>query len=103
MTNQHPSLAVLDTGATQSAGSIEAVANLIDYLPQVDDKFSFRVTHDKLPLFHFGDGGWLRALSQVHLMTSLGEIGVFTVQPEGVPILVGADMCERWGIPVSYA
>ena len=36
-------------------------------------------------------------------MTSLGEIRVFTLHVRGVPILVGADMCERWGILVSYA
>ena len=42
-------------------------------------------------------------MSQVHLKTSLGEIGVFTLQVRGVPILVGADMCERWGVLLSYA
>ena len=50
--DQHPSLAVLDTGTTQSAGSLEAIASLIDHLKKVDNTFSFRVTHDNIPLFH---------------------------------------------------
>ena len=79
--DQHPSLAVLDTGTTQSAGSLGSIGNLIEYLEKADPKFSFRVTHDNLPLFHFGDGGWLRAMSQVHLMTPLGEVGVSALQP----------------------
>ena len=93
---------VVDSGATQTAGSVEAVGNLIAQLQNTVPNFEFWVEHHRLPWFHFGDGGHLQALSRVCFQTTFGRIGIFTFEATGVPILLGADLLDEWGADLSY-
>ncbi len=97
-----PAMAILDTGATQTAGSAEAGWALVTYLLKVDSIFRYEVDVESRPWFHFGDGGWLRALSRVWLSTVLGRFGIYVLDAKGVPVLIGSDCCEGWGISISY-
>ncbi len=98
----HPAKAILDTGATQTAGSAEAVWALVMYLPKVDPTFRYEVDVDSRAWFHFGDGGCLQALSRVWLSTVSGRFGIYVLDAKGVPVLIGSDCCEGWGISISY-
>ena len=93
---------VVDSGATQTAGSVEAVGKLIGQLQTTVPNFRFWVEHHRLPWFHFGDGGHLQALSRVCFQTEFGRIGIFTFEAVGVPILLGADLLDEWGADLSY-
>ncbi len=41
-------------------------------------------------------------VSRVWLTTSLGELGIFVLEAPKVPILIGADLLDAWGILLSY-
>ncbi len=102
LAKSHPAKAVLDTGATQTAGSATAVWSLIEHLQAMDPAMRDEVDRTHRPWLHFGDGGWLRAQAKIWLQTALGQIGIFVLQAPGVPILIGSDCCESWGILISY-
>ena len=72
------------------------------YLLKVDSTFRYEVDVESRPWFHFGDGGWLQALSRVWLSTVLGRFGIYVRDAKGVPVLIGSDCCEGWGMSISY-
>ena len=94
--------AIVDTGATQTAGGSKAVWALVDFMSGRKKHFDWRIDYQDRPWFHFGDGGWLQALYKVHLQTALGDIGIFVLDADRVPILIGSDLLESWGILISY-
>ena len=57
---------------------------------------------DDRPRFHFGDGGYLRALGRLHLRTRMGDGPIYVFRAKGVPILIGADLMQKWGALISY-
>ena len=101
LSQSHSSKATLDTGATQTAGGITAVDDLVRYLAEFRE-FKHEVCTLSRPWFHFGDGGWLQALSKVTVYTNLGRIQIYVLDAGSVPILVGSDMCDFWAILISY-
>ena len=89
---------VLDCGATETAGGVEAVQILVDAVTQ---GFPYsRVEVDSLdrPWFRFADGHWSRALSRVWLLTPLGWISIYTLEAENVPVLAGMNLLENHDI-----
>ena len=86
---------VLDCGATETAGGVEAVQILVDAVKQ---GFSdSRVDVDSLdrPWFRFADDHWCRALSRVWLLTPMGWISIYTLEAENVPVLAGMNLLEN--------
>ena len=84
---------VLDYGATETAGGVEAVQILA-----VKKGFSdSRVEVDSLdiPWFRFANGHWGRALSRVWLLTLMGWITIYTLEAENVPVLARMNLLEN--------
>ena len=85
---------VLDCGATEPAGGVEAVQILVDAVKHFSDS---RVEVDSLdrPWFRFANGCWNKALSRVWLLTPMGWISIYTLEAENVPVLVGMNLLEN--------
>ena len=85
---------VLDCGATETAGGVEAVQILVDVVTQGFP--GSRVEMDSLdrPWFRFADGHWGRAW----LLTPLGWISIYTLEAEYVPVLAGMNVLENHDI-----
>ena len=93
---------VVDTGATQTAGGVEAVANFLDALREYFGVVAWHTdTHDR-PWFRFGNGLWLQALGRLYVETVVGSVGIYLLDAEGVPILLGGDLLEELGADNSY-
>ena len=97
-----PSMCVLDTGATQSAGGYEALQKLIYSLHEMDPGVQCRWDRRDCPWFHFGNGQWAQSTGKAYVQTRMGPLSVYELQSENVPILIGADQLEEWGILISY-
>ena len=66
---------VLDCGATETAGGVEAVQILVDAVThKVFLILALKWTLWDRPRFRFADGHWSRAVSRVWLLTPLGWI-----------------------------
>ena len=85
---------VLDCGATETAGGVEAVRILVDAVTH--GCLDSRVEVDSLerPWFRFANGHWCRALSRVWLLTPWGWISIYTLEAENVPVLAGMKLLE---------
>ena len=79
---------VLDCGATETAGGVEAAQILVDAVTQGFLILASKWT-DSLdrPWFLFVNGHWDRALSRVWLLTPMGWISMCTLEAENVPVL----------------
>jgi hypothetical protein len=95
-------MCVLDTGATQSAGGKKAIEKMIHELRSVNPAVESSFDVSQRPWFHFGNGGWLQATGRHWIATPLGDLAVYELQAENVPVLIGADVLESWGILISY-
>ena len=74
---------VLDCGATETAGGVEAVQILVE------------VNSLDRPWFRFANGHWGRALSRVWLLTPMGWISIYTLEAENVPVLAGMNVLQN--------
>ena len=93
---------VVDTGATQTAGGVEATANFLDALRGYCGVVAWHTdTHDR-PWFRFGNGLWLQALGRLYVETVVGSVGIYLLDAEGVPILLGGDLLDELGADISY-
>ena len=63
---------VLDCGATETAGGVDAVQILVDAVKQGFSDSRVEVDSPDRPWFRFADGHWGRALSRVWLLTPFG-------------------------------
>ena len=63
---------VLDCGATETAGGVEAVQILVDAVKQGFSDSRVEVDSLDRPWFRFANGHWGRALSRVWLLTPMG-------------------------------
>ena len=90
---------VLDCGATETAGGVEAVQILVDAVKQGFFSDSL-VEVDSLdrPWFRFAHGHWCRALSRVWLLTPMGWISIYTLEAENVPVLAGMNLFKNHDI-----
>ena len=90
---------VLDCGATETAGGVEAVQILVDAV-----KTRFFCFSRRSGLFWIDHGFVLlmvtegRALSRVWLLTPVGWISIYTLEAENVPVLAGMNLLENHDI-----
>ena len=77
---------VLDCGATETAGGVEAVQILVDAVKQGFSDSRVEVDSLDRPWFRFANGHWGRALSRVWLLTLMGWISIYTLEAENVPV-----------------
>ena len=68
---------VLDSGATETAGGVEAVQILVDAVTQSFPDSRVEVDSLDRPWFRFVNGHWSKALSRVWLLTPLGWITIY--------------------------
>ena len=78
---------VLDCGATETAGGVEAVQILVDAVKQGFSDSRVEVDALDRPWFRFANGHWGRALSRVWLLTPVGWISIYTLEAQNVPVL----------------
>ena len=83
---------VLDCGATETAGGVEAVQILVDAVKQGFSDSRVEVDSLDRPWFRFANGHWGRALSRVCLLTPMGWISIYTLEAENVPVLAGMNL-----------
>ncbi|CAE7325309.1 RE1 [Symbiodinium microadriaticum] len=100
--------AVLDTGATETVGSLPAIEQLMKlrhrHLGYAED---FHVV-DKAPKrFKFGNGETAFSASYLLLPQQLGDhevhLGIYTLDVTGVPVLVGIKTLHRLGAVLDLA
>ena len=89
---------VLDCGATETAGGVEAVQILVDAVKQGFSDSRVEVDSLDRPWFRFANGHWGRALSRVWLLTPMGWISIYTLEAENVPVLAGMNLLENHDI-----
>ena len=89
---------VLDCGATETAGGVEAVQILVDAVKQGFSDSRVEVDSLDRPWFRFANGHWCRALSRVWLLTPMGWISICTLEAENVPVLAGMNLLENHDI-----
>ena len=73
---------VLDCGATETAGGVEAVQILVAAVTQGFSDSRVEVDSLGRPFFRFAGGHWGRALSRVWLLTPMGWISIYTLEAE---------------------
>ena len=89
---------VLDCGATESAGGVEAAQILVDAVTQGFPDPRVEVDSLDRPWFRFANGHWDRALSRVWLLIPMGWISTYTLEAENVPVLAGMNLLENHDI-----
>ena len=90
---------VLDCGATETAGGVEAVQILVDAVKQGFSDSRVEVDSLDRPWFRFANGHWSRALSRVWLLTPMGWISIYTLEAENVPVLASMNLLEESRYP----
>ena len=91
---------VLDCGATETAGGVQAVQILVDAVTEGFLGSPVEVDTLDRPWFRFANGHWSRPVSRVWLLTPLGWISVYTLKAENVPVLAGMHLLENHDISV---
>ena len=89
---------VLDCGATETAGGVEALQILVDAVTQGFSDSRVEVDSLDRPWFRVANGHWSRALSRVWLLTPMGWISIYTLEAENVPVLAGMNLLENHNI-----
>ena len=94
--------AVLDTGATETVGSLPAVEQLMKARHQhLGVAEQVRVVDQPPKRFKFGNGEYAFSASYILLPQQLGDqeiqLGIFTLDVTGVPLLVGIRTLRRLG------
>ena len=92
--------AVIDSGATETVCSLPALEALVQLKEVQDGKpVGLEVTQEPVKRFKFGNGEHAYASSYVLLDQMLGErriqLGMFTLDVEGVPVLLGMKTLRR--------
>ena len=92
--------AVIDSGATETVCSLPALEALVKLKEARDGKpVGLEVTQEPVKRFKFGNGEHAYASSYVLLDQMLGErkiqLGMFTLDVEGVPVLLGMKTLRR--------
>ena len=93
---------VLDTGATETVAGLSALENIMLNRKKAGiDLLHFEVVNCPNKTFKFGNGMSQQSESMVLLPQRLGShllsLGIFTLEAEGVPVLVGIRTLSRLG------
>ena len=85
-----PDEAIIDSGATVSAGGQDAVASLVEKLAHTRPDMSVTIVKDDRPYFRYGSGSWGQALYKLKLHFGHNIIlQIYALPSPGVPVLVG--------------
>ncbi|CAE7435688.1 unnamed protein product [Symbiodinium sp. CCMP2592] len=101
-TQEMAGFAVLDTGATETVGSLPAVEQLMRARRQhLGCAEEVRVVDQPPKRFKFGNGEYAYSASYILLPQQLGaqaiQLGIFALDVSGVPLLVGIRTMRRLG------
>ncbi|CAK0832874.1 unnamed protein product [Prorocentrum cordatum] len=98
-----PSEAVVDCGASASAGGERAVQALVAAVAAANPQARIEINKHERPWFRFGDNKWGRALYKVSVESEPGFVlGIFALSP-GVPlVLLGMTALESWPAIVNF-
>ncbi len=85
-----PDEAIIDSGATVSAGGQDAVAGLVEKLARTRPDMSVTIVKDDRPYFRYGSGSWGQALYKLKLHFGQNiTLQIYALPSPGVPVLVG--------------
>ena len=99
----YPTEAVLDTGATVSAGGEAAVNALISSLAQVRPDMNLTIVQQDRPYFRFGSGSWGQASYKVNIDIpgQSFKLQFYALPSPGVPVLLGMREMRQLGIIIN--
>ena len=80
---------VLDSGATETAGGLEAVQEFIEGMYESFAEASCMIDVEDRPWFRFANGNWGQALSRAWVYTPLGWLGIYVLDAPNIPVLAG--------------
>jgi hypothetical protein len=88
--DQQTTRLVIDTGASDTVGSPEAVEGLAEAIKLVypESKVVVNQQEGKRVKFRMADGRVKPALSRVYIGTPLGQLAIYVIEAVGVPILL---------------
>ncbi|CAK0875282.1 unnamed protein product [Prorocentrum cordatum] len=98
-----PSKAMVDCGASASAGGERAVQALVAAVAAANPQARIEINQNERPWFRFGDNKWGKALYKVSVEFEPGFVlGIFALSP-GVPlVLLGMTALESWPAIVNF-
>ena len=83
---------VLDCGATESAGGIEAIDAFIMAVKKEIPGAEVYVDATDKPWFRFASGEWGQARSRVHVNTPIGKMAIYVLDAQSIPDLGGHEL-----------
>ena len=99
--------AVLDTGATETVGSLDALQYVMDVRQSLFGNEVVQVDPNKCKSFRFGNGESDSSKSYVLLPQMVGEnytsLGVYAMDVPDIPILIGIKTMERLGAIIDVS
>ena len=97
--------AVLDTGATETVGSLEAIEHIMSLRQREFGQETVGVSANKQKCFKFGNAQQRNSESYILLpQTCQGHVfslGIYTLDVPGVPVLLGARTMKRLGAVID--
>ena len=99
---------LIDCGATDTVGSVEAIEAIIDKSQQAfgNDHDWVSVDVKDRPVYKFGDANRQQALSKVKVKVSpggyVGHLNVHAQETEGVPVLLSAKSLTALGAVINF-
>ena len=98
--------AVIDCGATESIGGIDALENLARLNAKKYGDTKMRVDRSDRPTYTFGNGESLRvdgrATFEVEAAGNLGTIDFHGFDAPGMPMLLGAQALKKMGAVINF-
>ena len=99
---------LIDCGATDTVGSVEAIEAIIDKSQEAfgNDHDWVSVDCNDRPIYKFGDANRQQALSKVKVKVSpggyVGHLNVHAQETEGVPVLLSAKSLTALGAVINF-
>ena len=85
---------VLDCGATETAGGLEAVHEFIQGIFESFAEATCQIDTEDRPWFRFANGDWGQGLSRAWVFTPLGWLGIYVLDAPNIPVLAGMSWLE---------
>ena len=86
---------VLDSGATETAGGLEAVQEFLEGMYESFAEASCMIDVEDRPWFRFANGNWGQALSRAWVYTPLGWLGIYVLDAPNIPVLAGMNWLDN--------
>ena len=102
----HPGFAVIDSGATETVGSLEAIEAVVSMRRTRYGLEDVRVFPEAKKSFRFGNAQQETATSYVEVPQTLGgravSLGVFALDVPRIPILLSIRTLEKLGVEINF-